>query len=66
MYTLDRVAPGHQSHAYAPKVVRKSGKLTGEARRELLKPPTKQELMNEAIRRENLADLFRMIKEKAQ
>ena len=65
-YTMERVAPGNRSHAYAPRIAGKPAKLKGADRRKLLRPPTKKELMNEAIRRENLADLFSMMKEKAQ
>ena len=65
-YDLNRVAPGTRSHAYAPRIAGKPAKIRGEDRRKLLRPPTKKELMNKAIRRENLADLFSMMKEKAQ
>ena len=61
VYDLNRVAPAHWSHTYAPRVALKAAKISGEQRRELLKPPSRKELQEQALQRENLCTLFQLI-----
>jgi hypothetical protein len=61
VYDLNRIAPGHRSHTYAPRVAFKPAKISGEQRRELLRPPSRKEIQEQALQRENLCTLFNLI-----